>query len=404
MNLDICKEEYATLLVQGGIRLNKGERVIIKADLQIADMAKLVAKKCYENGASVVTIDYHDPEMDALHYTYANTEELMMKQWEIEKWEQQVEQLPCVINLVSSNPIQYTEDMIKNRNIVESNRLPYIGKYRTAMMDKHKWTAAGIPTQEWADQVFPDEKNNLEHLWKDILSTVMINGDCTSIEKWEKKWKDRWNHRDLLNAYQFKSLHLISGLGTDLYVELIPGGLFHAAAYRDMNYAANLPSEELYTSPMAGKAEGKLVASCPLIYNSQYIDGIELTFKDGKVVEVNASEGEQFLKNLVYMDEGSCMLGEIAIVDKDSPIRKLGHLLYHTLFDENAACHIAIGKGFSNVLPDYNTLSVEDVKRRGINSSSVHCDIMWGTEDTIIIGTTKDDKEIVIMKDGTWAI
>lgn len=403
MDFRKCLEEYADLLVLGGIRLNKGEKVIIKSDIETSDMAMLVAKKCYENGASYVSIDWNNPALDAMHYSYANLEDLKMKEWEVKKWDLQLEQLPCVINIIATNPQEYTKEMLANRQVVESNRLPIIGSYRTAMMDKHKWTAGCVATQVWADQVFPNEEDNLTHLWNDIFSSLMINGDGTAVSKWDEKWNNAWAHMDALNAYEFKSLHLQTELGTDLKVDLIPGGLFHAAAYRDMNYAANLPSEELYTSPFAGKAEGKVVASCPLFYNDQYIDGLELTFKDGKVVEVKANEGETFFKNLVSMDEGASRLGEVAIVDKNSPIRKLGHLMYHTLFDENAACHIAVGKGFPNVLKETN-LSMEEIKERGINSSAIHCDIMWGTEDTLITGITKDDQIVTIMENGSWKI
>lgn len=405
MDLQKCKEEYAELLVMGGICLKSGERVIINSDVSTAEMAELVARKCYENGASVVDVRWTSNRMDSLHYAFASMAELeKVEKWEEERMALQVEQLPCMIHLLSSEPQEYTNEMVERKQKAMEGKLPIILKYREQMQDKYKWTVGGVPTQSWADQVFPGEEGNLRHLWEDVLKTVMVNGDGTSVAKWEEKWRRSWAHMDALNALGLKTLHMKTGLGTDLTVELHPEGEFHAGAYREAGYAANLPSEELYTSPLAGKAEGKLVASCPLVYDSQFIEGLELTFTDGCVADVRAKEGEAFFKKLVALDEGAGRIGEVAIVDKESPIGKLGHLMYHTLYDENAACHVAVGRGFPFILKNFAEMSDDERLNSGLNHSGIHCDIMFGTKDTEITGVTKDGQEVTIMKDGSWAV
>lgn len=405
MDLRRCMEEYAELLVVGGINLQPGERVILNSDVSITEMAEIVTRKCYEHGAAFVDVRWSNVKMESYHYAFADMEELKkVEKWQEERLALQVEQLPAMVYLMSSEPQEYTKEMLDRKQEALLAQLPIVMKYKDQMQDKYKWTIIGVPTQAWADQVFPGEENNLMHLWEDVLATVMVNGDGTAVEKWAKKWNAAWDHMDALNALEFCSLHMKTGLGTDLKVELHPDGEFHAAAYRHAGYAANIPSEELYTSPLAGKAEGKMVASCPLVYQDQFIDGIELTFENGRVSEVKATQNEEFLKQLVATDEGAGMLGEVAIVDKESPIGKLGHLMYHTLYDENAACHVAIGRGFPFVLKNFANMTDEERLNCGLNKSGVHCDIMFGTDDTEITGITKDGREICIMKDGLWQI
>lgn len=405
IDLKRCKEEYAELLVMGGICLKPGERVMINADVSTAEMAEIVARVCYEHGASIVDVHWSDAKLESLHYAFASLGELKkVEKWEEERMALQAEQLPCKICLMSSEPQDYTPEMEARKQESDKAKLPIILKYREQMQDKFKWTVGGVPTQAWADQVFPGEENNLMHLWEDVLTTVLVNGDGTAVKKWEAKWQKAWNRMDALNALNLRTLHMKTGLGTDLTVELHPQGEFHAGAYRDAGYAANLPSEELYTSPMAGKAEGRLVASCPFIYQDHYVEGLKLTFEKGKVTEVKADKGEAFFKNLVQMDEGASMIGEVAIVDKNSPIGKLGHLMYHTLYDENAACHVAVGRGFPFILKNFAEMSDEERMHSGLNHSGIHCDIMYGTDDTEIMGVTADGRKVKIMEKGVWCI
>lgn len=405
MDLQTCKEEYAALLVQGGIQLKPGERVIIHSDVLTREMAHLVMEKCYEYGASKVEIRWSSARADAWDVKYADLEILKtVEPWEEARLNQQTRELPCVIHLLTSEALDYSPEMLERQAEMTKSRLKVLLKYNQAMQDKYKWTAGGIPTAGWAKQVFPGEEGNLTHLWEDIFRTLYITGDGSSIRTWEKKWEAAWRHLDALNALDLKSIRLKSRLGTDLTIEMLPGAMWHCGAFQERGFAANLPSEELYTSPKAGSAEGVLAASCPLVYANQYIDGLKLTFSGGGVTDVSAKQGETFFKNLITTDEGAGRLGEVAIVDKESPIRKAGHLFYHTLYDENSASHIAIGRGFPFVMKDFLNMSDEERLACGVNNSGIHCDIMWGTEDAEIVGTCRNGDEVVIMKEGSWAI
>lgn len=405
MDIERCKEEYAELLVTVGICLKPGERVLIHSDVSIWKMAELVAKTAYQHGASKVDIHWSSGRSEALDYAYGDLEVLKrVEEWEEKKAELQGKELPCVIYLLSSEPINYTPEMVMRQSEVTVARLAVLLKYREAMQDKYKWTIGGVPTQSWANQVFPGELGNLNHLWKDIFQTVLINGDKKSPSRWARKWEQLWAHMDQLNRLKLQFLHLKTGLGTDLTVELHPDGLWKSGANREEGYVANLPTEELFTSPLAGKAEGVIVASCPIVYSNQLIDGLCLEFQNGKVTKVTAKEGEAFFQQLVKTDEGAAMLGEVAIVDKHAPVGKLGHLMYHTLYDENAACHVAIGRGFPFVLKNFADLSDKERQNCGLNQSGIHCDIMFGTEDTTITGLCRDGKKVTLFSNGEWCI
>lgn len=403
MDLQKCKEEYAALLVLGGIHLKQGEKVIINSDVLTQEMAHLVMEKCYEYGASKVEIRWKSARADAWDIKKADLDILKtVDPWEEARLDQQTKELPCVIHLLTSEALEYSPEMVERQAEMTKARLPLLLKYNQAMQDKYKWTVGGIPTASWAEKVFPGEENNLQHLWEDVLQTLYINGDGSSIRTWEKKWENAWRHLEALNDLELKTIRLKSGLGTDLTIEMLPGAMWHCGAFKEMGYAANLPSEELYTSPKAGSADGVLAASCPLVYANQYVEGLKLTFSGGRVTKVSAKQGEGFFKNLVETDEGVSRLGEVAIVDKNSPIRRAGHLFYHTLYDENSASHIAIGRGFPFVMKDFQNMSDEERLNCGVNNSGIHCDIMWGTEDAEITGVCQNGEEVVIMKDGSW--
>ncbi len=399
---EACLEEYAALIVKEGIQLHQGEQVLINSDVSIWPMAERVSRMCYQNGASRVVIHWSSSREEAMDYAYGDLEKLTrVDDSLIAMYQEQSEQLPCLIHLLTSDPQQFNEKVqAEVRNAKMEKLMPYILKMR----GNYRWTAVCIPSESWAEQVFPEEADRLDHLWKDVLSALMINGDGSSIERWQEKFRSMWKHMDSLNGLDLRSLHLHSELGTDLTVSLHEKAMFACASGPEDGMAVNLPSEELFTSPIAGKAEGTLVASCPLVYENTLIENLKLQVQNGKVSGVHASRGEDFMKHLVQTDEGASMLGEVAIVDRHSPIRALGHLLYHTLFDENAACHVAIGRGFPFVLKDYRNMTSEQIHACGINESAIHCDIMWGTDEAGIDGTDRNGNVIAIMKHGEWQL
>ena len=165
-----------------------------------------------------------------------------------------------------------------------------------------------------------------------------------------------------------------------------------------------MPSEEVFTSPLKGKCEGTLVATLPLSYQGVLIDSFSMDFKDGKAVAVHAGEHQELLERMITMDEGACMLGELALVPNDSPISNSGVLFYNTLFDENAACHVALGRGFNEALEGFENMSDQEIKDAGINDSMIHVDFMIGCKELNITGHTRDGRDVAIFTDGNWAI
>ena len=203
------------------------------------------------------------------------------------------------------------------------------------------------------------------------------------------------------------SLHYKSGNGTDFTVGLIPEALWmggEETTLSNVRFNPNMPSEEIFTSPMKGRAEGIVVATKPLSYRGQLIEDFTITFKDGKATEVHAAKGEAILYDMIASDENAAYLGEVALIPKDSPISKSGILFYETLFDENASCHLALGAGFNNVLEGYENLSFEECTKIGVNDSVIHVDFMIGAPDLSIEGTSRDGKRYTIFQDGNWSI
>lgn len=405
MDLDICKKEYAELIVRGGIRLKPGEKVLINSDVATQEMARLVARSCYENGAGKVEIRWTDRHLDRMSVQYAHEDILKsVSGWEELQMKEQADELPCLIHLLSTDLIDSDDNYADKQAAARSARLQVLLPHILRMRNRYKWTAVCVPTEAWADLLFPNKDHNLEQLWEEVLTAVLVDGDGTSVQKWQDKLESMWTHLNVLNHMSLRSLHLESELGTDLWVELHPKVRFCCASGPKDEAFVNIPSEEIFTSPISGKAEGTLVASCPLIHENNYVNKLKLQFQNGVVTEVSATEGEAFFRKLVQTDDGAARLGEVAIVDRHSPVKALGHLMYHTLFDENAACHIAVGHGFNFAVEDYKNCTPEDIAACGINQSGIHCDVMWGTDHARITGITASGRAVTILADGEWQI
>ena len=237
--------------------------------------------------------------------------------------------------------------------------------------------------------------------------TSRVTEDGDPVAAWEEHNRDLAARCEYLNSLGLAELEYKASNGTDFRVGLHEDALFMGGAEKALGsgivYNPNIPSEEVFTSPRRGKAEGIVYASKPLSFHGELIENFSIRFEDGKAVEVHAEKNEELLRKMISMDEGAAYLGECALVPYDSPISNSGVLFYNTLFDENAACHLALGHGFTNVLKDYDQYTTEECYARGINESQIHVDFMIGTKDLSITGVTKDGKRIAIFKDGNWA-
>ena len=240
-----------------------------------------------------------------------------------------------------------------------------------------------------------------------MLKTVHVREDNDPVAEWKAHTDFIEEKAAWLNAQGFTSLRYRSANGTDFTVGLLPAARWEGAgsvnAANGSFYIPNMPTEEIFTSPAAGQCEGTLVAVKPLSWNSQLIEDFSITFANGRAVSCKAAKGQELLEKMLAMDEGASMLGEVALVPKESPVNQCGFLFYETLFDENACCHCAIGMGFKEVLPDGDNLTMEEAKAQGINDSIIHVDFMVGAEDLSIDGVRPDGTEVPVFRDGTWA-
>ena len=290
---------------------------------------------------------------------------------------------------------------------VKAEKYKVIGKYVEARQDQAQWCICGYPSKAWAEKVFPQYKGEeaMEHLLEAILETSRAL-DGNGIENWNRHEEDLKKRCAHLNSLKLRKLHYTSEKGTDFTVGLIPDVIFLGGGERGKNgffFQPNIPSEECFTSPKRGEAEGIVYASKPLVYQGKVIENFSIRFHEGKAVEVHAEKNEDVLKSILSLDEGASYLGECALVPFDSPINNTGLLFFNTLYDENASCHLAIGRGFNSLVPGYENMSDDELFKLGINRSMSHVDFMIGDETLSIVGTTEEGKEVQIFKDGNWA-
>ena len=400
--------KYANLIVRCGVNVQKGQDVFITAELDQPEFIEMLVAECYRAGAKRVSVDWtHQPLMRS-HVRYCKEKVLgSLEDWQIQKWEWQAETLPCKIYILSEDPDGLSGINQKKYAAAMANRSKTIKPIRMKMENRYQWCIAAVPGKAWAKKVFPGERTStaVEKLWEAILSTSRVNGDA--IGAWERHNADLAARCEYLNSLGIKELKYKSASGTDLRVGLLPDALFMAGGEetlgRGVYFNPNIPSEEVFTSPRRGDADGIVYSSKPLSYGGQLIENFWIKFEGGRAVEVGAEKNEDMLREIISMDDGAAYLGEVALVPYASPIRESGILFYNTLFDENAACHLALGRGFTNTLKDYEKYTEEQCHERGINDSIVHEDFMIGTEDMDITAVTLDGREIPIFKNGNWA-
>ncbi len=399
---------YAKLIAKMGGNVQKGQNVIIRAGLDQPDFVRMVVEECYALGARKVNVEWSYQPVTKITQKKASLKTLShMEDWEIAKLKHESEDLPVTIWLDSDDPDGLAginqEKMAKALQARYKIRKPY----RDAMENKYQWCIAAVPGAAWAKKVFPNETRSraIEKLWEAILYTARATED--PITAWEAHNADLRARCEYLNNLGIETLEYRSSNGTDFKVGMIEDAIFMGGSEhtqgRGVEFNPNIPSEEVFISPMKGVAEGIVYSSKPLSYQGQLIENFWMRFEGGRAVEVGAEKGEALLKEMVSMDEGAACLGECALVPYDSPICNSGILFYNTLFDENAACHLAVGHGFTNTLKDYDKYTMQECYDKGINDSMIHVDFMIGTADLSITAVTRDGKRVPIFENGNWA-
>ena len=399
---------YAELIVKVGVNVQEGQDVIVSAELDQPKFVEYVVEACYKAGAAGVRVEWTHQPLKLMHVNYQSVEKLgKIEEWERQKLLHRADTLPAMIYIESEDPAGLDSmDQEKWGKSVQM-RWGIIKPIRDSMENKYQWCIAAVPGRAWAKKVFPElsEDEAMEKLWEAILYTSRADGD--GVAAWKEHNADLKSRCEYLNKLGLRKLHYSSKNGTDFTVGLIPQAQFLAGAEstlgRGVTFNPNIPSEEVFTSPMKGQAEGIVYSTRPLSYRGTMIENFSIRFENGKVSEVHAEKGEEALKTLVNMDEGSKMLGECALVPYDSPIRNSGIMFYNTLFDENAACHLALGDGFANCIKDFDKYTLEQCREMGINMSMIHEDFMIGSEDLDITGITENDETVQIFKNGNWA-
>ncbi|MBQ7333820.1 MAG: aminopeptidase [Clostridia bacterium] len=400
--------KYAKLIATCGVNVQKGQEVIITAELDQPEFIAMVVDECYKRGASKVSVDWSYQPLTKYHVRYCKDKVLgSLDDWQLKKWEHMADTLPCRIYITSEDPDGLRGVNQKKYAKAMASRSKLIKPIRNRMENKYQWCIAAAPGKDWAKKVFPGERASVatEKLWEAILTASRVLED--PIAEWDKHNKNLAERCEYLNSLGIKELYYKSKNGTDFRVGLIPDAIFMAGGEKTLGggvyYNPNIPSEEAFTSPMRGDADGIVYSSMPLSYGGQLIENFWMRFENGRAVEVGAEKGEELLREMISMDEGASYLGEVALVPYSSPIRESGILFYNTLFDENAACHLAIGRGFTNVLRDYEKYTEDEAHAKGVNDSITHVDFMIGTKDLSIIAKTFDGKEVKIFENGEWA-
>lgn len=401
-------KNYAKLIAKTGVNVKSGQDVIIRAELDQPEFVAYVAEECYRAGARNVRVEWSHQPVSRLNAMYQSEDTLAeVAPWQEEKLRDQSLSLPAVIYLESADPDGMNGVDAHKVSSASMRRFPKIKPYRDAMENKYQWCIAAVAGKNWAKKVFPKEKNAQaaeEKLWEAILRCSRAEGN--PIGNWNEHNKNLSERCRILNGLHLKKLFYRSSNGTDLTVGLMPEGVFAGGGETTLSgryFNPNIPSEEVFTTPRRGLAEGVVYSTKPLSYQGQLIENFHLRFADGKVTEAAAEKGEEVLKKMLAMDEGASYLGECALVPFDSPINESGLLFYNTLFDENASCHLALGRGFSMCVKGYENYSDEKIKELGVNDSMIHVDFMIGARDLSIEGETENGERISIFKNGNWS-
>ena len=401
-------KKYAKLIIRMGVNIQKGQDLNIYVSAEHYEFARLLTLEAYKAKARKVTVYFDDDQITKLDYLYQDIDTLgKVEKWELERLEHRANTLPARLYIDSSDP-DGMKGVDQNKvSKARSMRYPIIKPILDRIENKEQWCIAAASSPAWAQKVFPDlnKKQAVNKLWDLILYTSRVWDN--PIKEWKEHNKTLSEKCAYLNSLGLKELRYKASNGTDFKVGLIDDCLFEGGSEKTLAsnvvFNPNIPSEEVFTSPMKGKAEGIVYASKPLSYQGELIEDFNIRFENGKAVEVHAKKGEEILKQMISMDEGACYLGECALIPYDSPINNTNVLFYDTLFDENASCHLALGMGFTNLIKDYDKYTLDELYKKGINDSMIHVDFMIGTNDMNITGINKEGKEVPIFRNGNWA-
>lgn len=402
-------KKYATLAVEVGVNIQKGQILVLNSPIECKDLAREIVEAAYKKGASYVMVKWNDDIVNKIYYTYASEDVLKeVPEYVISQMHYIVDKKAAVISISAPTPGLMKE--IDGRKLMIASRAmeEKISFYRKHMMsDGSQWLVIACPTYAWAKKVFPElhEEVAYEKLWMAILKACRVTIDNDPVSEWHTHMGNIAKYNRILNGYNFKALEFKNDLGTNLRVNLVKNHIWGGGGETAQNgvyFAPNIPTEETFTMPDRCGVNGTVVATMPLNYQGKLIEDFKLEFKDGKVVSFDAKSEKEALKNLLEVDEGSSRLGEVALISHNSPISDMKILFYNTLFDENASCHLALGNAYTMNIKDGDKLTEEELIKRGYNKSNVHVDFMFGSPDMEIVGIKENGEKVLVFKKGNF--
>lgn len=402
-------EKYAELIVKQGVNLQPQQELVIESSWENAPLVRAVAKWAYQVGAKDVIVHYSDEVLTRLRYQHCSSEHLSHIPLYLQELRNQYALHHAAFLFIESEDPEALQNIDPMKiqtyqKAVKSACRPFYDGMDQAL---NRWCIVGAPSVGWANKVFPQmsDQEAVEALWKAIWKVTRCDQE-DPIKAWEEHRQSFLRRVRILNEKKIRSLHYQNSLGTDLTIGMNKDYVFAGGGSytTDGVYSfPNIPTEEIFTSPRFDQVEGIVYSAMPLHYQGHIIDEFWLRFHQGRIVDYGAKCGYDALKSIIETDEGSHYLGEVALVPYDSPIRQMNLLFYHTLFDENAACHLAIGKGFGECLQGGLQMDKQQLHQHGINDSLTHVDFMIGTKDLSICATLQDGETFWIFKEGNFA-
>ena len=410
-NFDELLKKYADFIVRVGVNPQPGQVLIINCALEGAPLARLCVRSAFEAGARDVQVNWTDDAVTRTRMELGSEEALTdHKGWQLRRYLDYAESegSVCVLHLIADDPELFAGlDGAKISRVNSANR-SFMQPWREyTMNDRVQWSIAALPAAPWAKKMFPelDTAAAIEAQWKLIFDTCRVTGG-DPVGEWQKHLNRLNELGAKMNALDLESVHFESANGTDLTVGLAEQAVWESAGSKNekgVPFLPNIPTEEVFTAPHKDKVDGIVYGTKPYVFNGQLIKNFHVTFKDGKVVEHGADEGADLLGQLLDTDEGARHIGEVALVPASSPINRSGVLFYNTLFDENAACHIAFGAGYPTNIRGGSAMTRDDLMKKGLNNSAIHEDVMIGAADTHVTGITKRGEKVTIFENGEWA-
>ncbi|HDR8688780.1 TPA: aminopeptidase [Staphylococcus aureus] len=404
-------QQYAELLVKVGMNVQPKQPVFIRSSVETLELTHLIVEEAYHCGASDVRVVYSDPTLKRLKFENESVEHFAnheIKSYDVEARMDYVKRGAANLALISEDPdLMDGIDSQKLQAFQQQNARAFKGYMESVQKNQFPWVVVAFPSKAWAKRVYPElsvEEAYIKFI-DEVFDIVRIDGN-DPVENWRQHIANLSVYAQKLQQKNYHALHYVSE-GTDLTVGLAKNHIWEdATSYvngKEQAFIANIPTEEVFTAPDRNRVDGYVTNKLPLSYNGTIIDQFKLMFKDGEIIDFSAEKGEAVLKDLINTDEGSRRLGEVALVPDDSPISNRNTIFYNTLFDENAACHLAIGSAYAFNIQGGTEMTVEEKIASGLNDSNVHVDFMIGSSDLTIYGIFEDGSKELVFENGNWA-